>query len=93
MFHYAVPLAHRGEYGTSGQEGKAVFVGVVLHRSRWQVTVRTEDQDSSAARCRHTGRPYGAYWIGIGLIAAMELSVELQDVSRFRRAEQLAAER
>jgi transposase len=28
---------------------------------------------------------------GIGLIAAMELLVELQDVSRFRRAEQLAA--
>ncbi|MFX0198852.1 MAG: transposase, partial [Candidatus Hodarchaeota archaeon] len=28
---------------------------------------------------------------GIGLIAAMELSVELQDVGRFRRAEQLAA--
>jgi transposase len=28
---------------------------------------------------------------GIGLIAAMELLVELQDVARFRRAEQLAA--
>jgi len=28
---------------------------------------------------------------GIGLIAAMELLVELQDVSRFQRAEQLAA--
>ena len=28
---------------------------------------------------------------GIGLIAAMEVLVELQDVSRFRRAEQLAA--
>jgi len=28
---------------------------------------------------------------GIGLIAAMELLVELQDVGRFRRAEQLAA--
>jgi len=28
---------------------------------------------------------------GVGLIAAMELLVELQDVSRFRRAEQLAA--
>jgi transposase len=28
---------------------------------------------------------------GIGLISAMELLLELQDVSRFRRAEQLAA--
>jgi hypothetical protein len=28
---------------------------------------------------------------GIGLIAAMELLVELQDVSRFRRADELAA--
>ena len=28
---------------------------------------------------------------GIGLIAAMELLLELQDVARFRRAEQLAA--
>jgi transposase len=28
---------------------------------------------------------------GIGMISAMELLLELQDVSRFRRAEQLAA--
>ena len=28
---------------------------------------------------------------GIGIISAMELLLELQDVSRFRRAEQLAA--
>ncbi len=28
---------------------------------------------------------------GIGVISAMELLLELQDVSRFRRAEQLAA--
>ena len=34
-----------GAYRTSGQEGKAVFVGVDLHRSRWHVTVRTEDQE------------------------------------------------
>jgi hypothetical protein len=45
MFHYDVALAHRGEYGTSGQESKAVFVGVVLHRSRWHVTVKTEAQE------------------------------------------------
>jgi transposase len=28
---------------------------------------------------------------GVGLISAMELLLELQDVSRFRRADQLAA--
>ena len=27
------------------QEGKAVFVGVDLHRFKWQVTVRTEDDE------------------------------------------------
>ena len=37
MFHYDVALAHRGEYGTSGQESKTVFVGVDYHRSRWHV--------------------------------------------------------
>jgi transposase len=33
------------EYRRSGQEGKAVFVGVDLHRFKWHVTVRTEDQE------------------------------------------------
>lgn len=31
-------------YRTSGQKGKAVFVGVDLHRLRWHVTVMTKDQ-------------------------------------------------
>ena len=51
-------------YRRSGKEGKTVFVGVDLHRFKWHVTVRKEDE---------------------------ELLVELQDVARFRRAEQLAA--
>jgi hypothetical protein len=29
------------EYRRNGQEGKAVFVGVDLHRFKWHVTVRT----------------------------------------------------
>jgi len=33
------------EYRRNGQEGKAVFVGVDLHRFKWHVTVRTEDQE------------------------------------------------
>jgi transposase len=33
------------EYKSSGQEGKTVFVGVDLHRFKWHVTVRTEDQE------------------------------------------------
>ncbi len=33
------------EYGRSGQEGKSVFVGVDLHRFKWHVTLRTEDQE------------------------------------------------
>jgi hypothetical protein len=33
------------EYKSSRQEGKAVFVGVDLHRFKWHVTVRTEDQE------------------------------------------------
>ncbi|NIM58435.1 MAG: hypothetical protein GTO16_05760 [Candidatus Aminicenantes bacterium] len=32
------------EYRRNGQEGKSVFVGVDLHRFKWHVTVRTEDQ-------------------------------------------------
>ena len=34
-----------GEYRTTAQKSKVVFVGVDLHRSRWHVTVRTEDQE------------------------------------------------
>jgi len=33
------------EYKRSGQEGKTVFVGVDLHRFKWHVTARTEDQE------------------------------------------------
>ncbi|NIS69466.1 MAG: IS110 family transposase [Proteobacteria bacterium] len=33
------------EYRRNGQEGKTVFVGVDLHRFKWHVTVRTEDQE------------------------------------------------
>jgi transposase len=33
------------DYRRNGQEGKAVFVGVDLHRFKWHVTVRTEDQE------------------------------------------------
>ena len=33
------------EYRRKAQEGKAVFVGVDLHRLRWHVTVRTEDDE------------------------------------------------
>jgi transposase len=33
------------EYKRSREEGKAVFVGVDLHRFKWHVTVRTEDQE------------------------------------------------
>ena len=33
------------EYKISGQEGKAVFVGVDLHRFKWHVTIRTEDEE------------------------------------------------
>ena len=32
-------------YRRKAQEGKAVFVGVDLHRSEWHVTVRTEDEE------------------------------------------------
>jgi transposase len=32
-------------YRRNGQEGNAVFVGVDLHRFKWHVTVRTEDQE------------------------------------------------
>ena len=31
------------EYRRRVEEGKAVFVGVDLHRVKWHVTVRTED--------------------------------------------------
>ena len=31
-------------YRRSVEEGKAVFVGVDLHRFKWHVTVRTEDE-------------------------------------------------
>ena len=33
------------DYRRNGQEGKVVFVGVDLHRFKWHVTVRTEDQE------------------------------------------------
>jgi transposase len=33
------------EYRRSGQEDKTVFVGVDLHRFKWHVTARTEDQE------------------------------------------------
>jgi transposase len=33
------------EYRRNGQEGKTIFVGVDLHRFKWHVTVRTEDQE------------------------------------------------
>jgi hypothetical protein len=33
------------EYRRNGQEGKTVFVGVDLHRLKWHVTVRTENQE------------------------------------------------
>jgi transposase len=33
------------DYRRSEEEGKAVFVGVDLHRFKWHVTVRTEDQE------------------------------------------------
>ena len=32
-------------YRRSGEQGKTVFVGVDLHRLRWHVTVRTEDEE------------------------------------------------
>jgi transposase len=33
------------EYRRSRKEGKTIFVGVDLHRFKWHVTVRTEDQE------------------------------------------------
>ena len=33
------------EYARNGQEGKTIFVGEDLHRFKWEVTVRTGDQD------------------------------------------------
>ncbi|UCG66213.1 MAG: IS110 family transposase [Deltaproteobacteria bacterium] len=33
------------EYRRSTKEGKTIFVGVDLHRFKWHVTVRTEDQE------------------------------------------------
>jgi transposase len=33
------------EYRRNGQEGKTIFVGVDLHRFKWHVTVRTEDEE------------------------------------------------
>ncbi len=33
------------EYKRSGEEGKTVLVGVDLHRFRWHVTVKREDQE------------------------------------------------
>ena len=33
------------DYRRKAQEGKAIFVGVDLHRFKWHVTVRTEDQE------------------------------------------------
>jgi hypothetical protein len=37
----------RGEegYRRRGEEGKCVFVGVDLHRFKWHVTVRSEDEE------------------------------------------------
>jgi transposase len=34
-----------GEYRRRGEEGKCVFVGVDLHRFKWHVTVRSEDEE------------------------------------------------
>jgi hypothetical protein len=48
------------EYRRSGEEGKAVFVGVDLHRVKWHVTVRTEDEEL------FSGTVCGGCWIGIG---------------------------
>ena len=33
------------DYRRNGQEGKTVFVGVDLHRFKWHVTMRTEDEE------------------------------------------------